>query len=202
MPAGLDGPRDERLLPPGSTSPAGSPADATCCSRSSGYPTFRRGDPVGDALSLRNASSLVEEQAAAAYTERALAALQRAGCVGAMLGATPTTRSAIWEEATARPRGRRALVRALASRRLGEAVRRRRGGVRQARGDSQAQTDTRGSIAEREQFLVDPDVELPRSTVSLSHERTGLARGIEVLGLAPRTPQWATGQRRARFPKM
>src|SRR4026207_79243 len=50
-----------------------------------GLPTYRRGDPVGEAVRLRSASSLVEEQAAAAFTERALTALQRAGSVGAML---------------------------------------------------------------------------------------------------------------------
>src|SRR5699024_4437728 len=41
---------------------------------------------------------LVEEQAAAAYTERALVALQRAGCVGAMLWCYSDYESAIWEE--------------------------------------------------------------------------------------------------------
>jgi endo-1,4-beta-mannosidase len=63
-----------------------------------GLPTFRRGDPAGDAIRPRNASSLVEEHAAAAYTERALAALQRAGCVGAMLWCYSDYDSAIWQE--------------------------------------------------------------------------------------------------------
>jgi endo-1,4-beta-mannosidase len=63
-----------------------------------GLPTYRRGDPVGEAVRLRNASSLVEEQAAAAFTERALTALQRAGSVGAMLWCYTDYASAIWED--------------------------------------------------------------------------------------------------------
>jgi len=63
-----------------------------------GLPTYRRGDPVGEAVRLRSASSLVEEQAAAAFTERALTALQRAGSVGAMLWCYTDYAPAIWEE--------------------------------------------------------------------------------------------------------
>jgi endo-1,4-beta-mannosidase len=63
-----------------------------------GLPTFRRGDPARDAIRPRNASALVEEHAAAAYTERALAALQRAGCVGAMFWCYSDYDSAIWQE--------------------------------------------------------------------------------------------------------
>ena len=62
-----------------------------------GLPTYRRGDSVGEAV-RRNASSLVEEQAAAAFTERALTALQRAGSVGAMLWCYTDYAPAIWEE--------------------------------------------------------------------------------------------------------
>ena len=63
-----------------------------------GLPTYRRGDPAGEAIRRRDASSLVEEQAAAAYTERALAALQRAGCVGAMLWCYSDYDPAIWDD--------------------------------------------------------------------------------------------------------
>ena len=63
-----------------------------------GLPTYRRGDPVGEAIRLRNASSLVEEQVAAAFTARALTALQRAGCVGAMLWCYTDYDSAIWDD--------------------------------------------------------------------------------------------------------
>jgi hypothetical protein len=50
-----------------------------------GLPTYRRGDPVGEAARHQSGASLVDEDDAAAYTERALSELQRAGCVGAML---------------------------------------------------------------------------------------------------------------------
>src|SRR5437764_3050750 len=49
-----------------------------------GLPTYRRGDP-GDQSARRNSTSLVEEDAVAAYTATALEALRRAGCLGAML---------------------------------------------------------------------------------------------------------------------
>src|SRR4029079_12611383 len=89
--------------------------------------------------------------------------------------------------AAARPRSPRALVRALASRRLGEAVRRRRGGVRrraETRGPRRIPVDRSRTRA----VPRGPGRRASTSLRSLSHERTGLARGIEVLGLAPRTP--------------
>jgi len=61
-----------------------------------GLPTYRSGDPVGEAVRLQSADPLVEERAAAAYTERALVALQLAGCVGAMVWCYTDYDSALW----------------------------------------------------------------------------------------------------------
>jgi endo-1,4-beta-mannosidase len=54
-----------------------------------GAPTHRGGDP--------GRSPLIEEEAAAAYTARALAALRLAGCTGAMLWCYSDYDAAIWE---------------------------------------------------------------------------------------------------------
>jgi len=62
-----------------------------------GLPTYRRGDRGGEQARRQSSFPLVEEQAAAAYTERALFALQRAGCAGAMLWCYTDYDSAIWE---------------------------------------------------------------------------------------------------------
>lgn len=126
-----------------------------------GLPTFRRGAPAGDGPRLRNPSSLVEEQAAAAYTERALAALQRAGCVGAMLWCYSDYDSAIWQEPP-----------------LDLAVHERSFGLWRADGSAKPSVTVVEAFAgarrladpdgypwidlEPEEFLLDPDVELPR----------------------------------------
>jgi hypothetical protein len=80
-----DGPTDERLLPflADVTRWLGDGRDVLFSEF--GLPTYRRGDPVGEAARHQSGTSLVEEEDAAAYTERALTGLQRAGCVGAML---------------------------------------------------------------------------------------------------------------------
>jgi len=125
-----------------------------------GQPTYRRGDPVGEAV-RRNASSLVEEQAAAAFTERALTALQRAGSVGAMLWCYTDYAPAIWEEppldlavhersfglwrADGLPKPSVAVVEAFA------------GARRLAAPDEYPWIDL-----EPEEFLVEPNVALPR----------------------------------------
>jgi endo-1,4-beta-mannosidase len=62
-----------------------------------GLPTFRRGDPAGERARLRSPSPLLEEQAAAVFTERALVALQRAGCIGAMLWCYADYDPVLWE---------------------------------------------------------------------------------------------------------
>ncbi|MGA8486327.1 MAG: cellulase family glycosylhydrolase [Gaiella sp.] len=156
-----DGPTDERLLPFLADVTRWLAGGRDLLFAEFGLPTFRRGDPVGDALSLRNASSLVEEQAAAAYTERALAALQRAGCVGAMLWCYSDYESAIWEEPPldlAVHERSFGLWRADGSAKPSVAVVEAFAGARRLAGpDGYPWIDR-----EREQFLVDPDVELPR----------------------------------------
>lgn len=156
-----DGPTDERLLPFLAHVTRWLAGGRDLLFAEFGLPTFRRGDPVGDALSLRNASSLVEEQAAAAYTERALAALQRAGCVGAMLWCYSDYESAIWEEPPldlAVHERSFGLWRADGSAKPSVAVVEAFAGARRLAGpDGYPWIDR-----EREQFLVDPDVELPR----------------------------------------
>ena len=126
-----------------------------------GLPTFRRGAPAGDGPRLRNPSSLVEEQAAAAYTERALAALQRAGCVGAMLWCYSDYDSAIWQEPPldlAVHERSFGLWRADGSAKPSVAVVEAFAGARRLAGpDGYPWIDL-----EREEFLLDPDVELPR----------------------------------------
>jgi endo-1,4-beta-mannosidase len=92
-----DGPTDEQLLPflAHITRWLGGGRDVLFSEF--GLPTYRRGDPVGEAARLQSASPLVEEQAAAAYTERALVALQGAGCVGAMLWCYTDYDSGLWK---------------------------------------------------------------------------------------------------------
>ncbi len=91
-----DGPTDEHLLPFLADITRWLAGGRDVLFAEFGLPTYRHGDPAGEADRRRYASSLVEEQAAAAYTERALAALQRAGCVGAMLWCYTDYDSAIW----------------------------------------------------------------------------------------------------------
>ena len=62
-----------------------------------GLPTYRRGDSAGERARRASRSSLIEEQAAAAYTERALKSLRRAGCAGAMLWCYSDYDPAVWE---------------------------------------------------------------------------------------------------------
>jgi len=156
-----DGPTDERLLPFLADVTRWLAGGRDLLFTEFGLPTFRRRDPVGDALRLRSASSLVEEQAAAAYTERALVALQRAGCVGAMLWCYSDYESDIWEEPP-----------------LDLAVHERSFGLWRADGSAKPSVAVVEAFAgaprlagpdeypwidlEPEEFLVDPVVELPR----------------------------------------
>jgi len=61
-----------------------------------GLPTYRRGDP-GERSAEGHTTPLVEEDAAAAYTTRALEALRRAGCLGAMLWCYSDYEPALWQ---------------------------------------------------------------------------------------------------------
>jgi endo-1,4-beta-mannosidase len=62
-----------------------------------GVPTYREGDPAGEAARRASRSPLIEEGAAAAYIERGLTALRRAGCLGALLWCYTDYDSAIWD---------------------------------------------------------------------------------------------------------
>jgi endo-1,4-beta-mannosidase len=62
-----------------------------------GLPTYRQGDPAGEEPRRRSACPLVEEQDTAAYTERALAGLREAGCIGAMLWCYADYRPELWQ---------------------------------------------------------------------------------------------------------
>ena len=132
-----------------------------CCSRSLACPPTAGAIRPARPSDVRDAGSLVEEQAAAAYTERALAALQRAGCVGAMLWCYTDYDSAIWEDppldlavhersfglwrADGSPKPSVAVVEAFA------------GARRLAAPDDYPWIDL-----EPEEFLVEPNVALPR----------------------------------------
>jgi endo-1,4-beta-mannosidase len=61
-----------------------------------GLPTFRGGDDSRERARERWPSLLVDEEVAAAYTQRALAALRRAGCAGAMVWCYTDYDPAIW----------------------------------------------------------------------------------------------------------
>ena len=80
-----DGPTDDELLPflARMTRWLGEGRDVLFSEF--GLPTYRRGGGGEQSACGRGRSPLVEEDAAAAYTVRALEALRRAGCLGAML---------------------------------------------------------------------------------------------------------------------
>lgn len=80
-----DGPTDEHLLPflAHLTSWLGNGADVLFSEF--GAPTFRAADRGQEPVRREGAVVLLEEQTAAEYTRRALAALRGAGCLGAML---------------------------------------------------------------------------------------------------------------------
>jgi hypothetical protein len=63
-----------------------------------GLPTYRRGDSTAESDGRRIPTTLIEEDAAAAYTARALAALRRAGCLGAMLWCYSDYDAALWND--------------------------------------------------------------------------------------------------------
>lgn len=63
-----------------------------------GLPTYRPWDPGAVRTRWQSRSLLVEEEAAAAYTRRALAELHRAGCAGAMLWCYSDYLPAIWSD--------------------------------------------------------------------------------------------------------
>ena len=92
-----DGPTDERLLPflAHITRWLGNGRDVLFSEF--GLPTYRPGDPGAESARRQSVSPLVDEQAAAAYTGRALRALREAGCIGAMLWCYADYDASIWE---------------------------------------------------------------------------------------------------------
>ena len=63
-----------------------------------GLPTYRRGDPGGEAARRKSRTPLIDEQTAAAYTRRALVALREAGSTGAMLWCFADYDASAWEK--------------------------------------------------------------------------------------------------------
>jgi endo-1,4-beta-mannosidase len=62
-----------------------------------GVPTYRRGDPEGERLRKTSPAELVEEEEAASYIERALAALLESGSMGALLWCYADYVPEIWQ---------------------------------------------------------------------------------------------------------
>ena len=79
------GPTDEHLLPFLAQLTRWLGGDSDVLFSEFGLPTYRRADPDGERSRHESPSPLIEEEVAAAYTERALSGLRQAGCTGAML---------------------------------------------------------------------------------------------------------------------
>ena len=92
-----DGPTDDQLLPflARVTHWLGQGRDVLFTEF--GLPTYRRGDPSERRARLPNATALIEEDAAAAYTATALEELRRTGCLGAMLWCYSDYDPALWD---------------------------------------------------------------------------------------------------------
>jgi endo-1,4-beta-mannosidase len=90
-----DGPTDEQLLPFLAHLTQWLGKGREILFSEFGLPTYRDGDG-GERARERPPSFLVDEEAAAAYTARALAALRAAGCVGAMVWCYTDYDPAIW----------------------------------------------------------------------------------------------------------
>jgi len=91
-----DGPTDEQLLPFLARVTRWLGEGQEVLFSEFGLPTYRRGDP-GERSAEGHTTPLVEEDAAAAYTTRALEALRRAGCLGAMLWCYSDYEPALWQ---------------------------------------------------------------------------------------------------------
>jgi len=93
-----NGPTDEHLLPFLAIVTRWLGGDLDVFFSEFGLPTYRRADPDGGRARRQSPAALVEEQAAASYTERALSALRGAGCAGAMLWCYTDYVAAIWAD--------------------------------------------------------------------------------------------------------
>jgi len=91
-----NGPTDEQLLPFLARITRWLGAGRDVLFSEFGLPTLRRAGP-SERRAQGESSLLVDEDAAAAYTARALEALRRAGCLGAMLWCYSDYSPALWE---------------------------------------------------------------------------------------------------------
>jgi endo-1,4-beta-mannosidase len=80
-----EGPTDDRLLPFLARLTRWLGDEREILFSEFGLPTYRPGDPMAERARRRSPTLLIDEDAAAAYTAKALESLRRAGCLGAML---------------------------------------------------------------------------------------------------------------------
>jgi endo-1,4-beta-mannosidase len=92
-----DGPTDEQLLPFLARVTRWLAERREVLFSEFGLPTYCRGDAAGERARRRSPMLLIEEDAAAAYTARALESLRCAGCLGAMLWCYSDYDPALWE---------------------------------------------------------------------------------------------------------
>jgi endo-1,4-beta-mannosidase len=92
-----EGPTDDRLLPFLARVTRWLGDEREILFSEFGLPTYRRGDSMGERARRRSPTLLIEEDAAATYTARALESLRRAGCLGAMLWCYSDYDPALWE---------------------------------------------------------------------------------------------------------
>jgi hypothetical protein len=91
-----DGPTDDQLLPFLARMTCWLGEGREVLFSEFGLPSYRRGDP-SERRAEGVATPLVDEDAAATYTARALEALRRAGCLGAMLWCYSDYDPALWQ---------------------------------------------------------------------------------------------------------
>ncbi|MFV2063543.1 MAG: cellulase family glycosylhydrolase [Chloroflexota bacterium] len=93
-----EGPTDEHVLPFLAALTSWLGRDADVLFSEFGMPTYDESDPSSERIRRESSVVMVEEQAAAAYTERALNALHAAGCMGAMLWCYTDYAASTWNE--------------------------------------------------------------------------------------------------------
>ena len=93
-----EGPTDEHVLPFLAQLTSWLGGSAEVLFSEFGLPTYRRTEPHPEEDGRGGTAMLVEEEAAAAYTERALAELRAAGCLGAMLWCFPDYAPSTWDD--------------------------------------------------------------------------------------------------------
>ena len=170
-----DGPTDEHLLRSLPLSRAGSAGGCDVLFAEFGLPTYRQGDPTGEAVRSRSSSLSRSGLRRPTPSERLRVAAGRLRRRDALV----LHRLRLGHLATpaARPRRPRALVWAMARRRLAQAFRRRRRGVRPAHVDSPAPTNSRGTIS-NPTVLSSTRGGAPTSLWALSHAGAGRSGGL------------------------